>query len=81
MSSQMPTDQQLSRILRAYVPDRAAPDLDGRIMATVTATPQRRRMPVVVASLLAGEPSSRRTAMLLVAALLLLATRWRRLPS
>ena len=44
MSSQMPTDQRLARVLRAYVPDRATPGLDGRIMASVATTPQRRRI-------------------------------------
>ena len=72
MSNQMPTNQQLARVLRDSVPDRASPGLDGRIMATVAATPQRRRVPVVVASFLAGEPRIRQALVLVVVALLLI---------
>ena len=72
MTGQMPTDQQLARVLRDSVPDRASPGLDGRIMATVAATPQRRRVPMVVPSLLAGEPRIRQALVLLVVALLLI---------
>jgi hypothetical protein len=71
MSGRMPNERQLARVLREHLPDRATSGLDGRIMASVDTTPQRRRMPVVVASLLAGEPHNLQALVLVVAALLL----------
>ena len=65
------TDAQVSRALRAHLPDRAHGGLRDRILETVEATPQQRALPSFLGALSDADPVSRRRSLLIAAALLI----------
>jgi hypothetical protein len=65
------TDAQLSRALRAHLPEAATPGLRERVFDAVETTGQLRSFPSLLGALTEADPVARRRSMLIAAALLL----------
>lgn len=70
MNGRSLTDAQISRALRAHVPERAKAGLQDRVLLAVEETSQQRALPWFMATLTDADPVVRRRNLLLVAALL-----------
>jgi Tol biopolymer transport system component len=64
------TDAQISKALRAHLPDRAYPGLRGRILDAAETTGQERAWPSVIGALRGADPVVRRGGLLVAATLL-----------
>ena len=71
MTGRRLTDDQISKALRAHLPDRAAPGLRDRILDAAETTGQQRALPSFLGALSDADPVVRRRSILLAAALLL----------
>jgi hypothetical protein len=71
MSERTMTDAQVSRALRAHLPERASNDLRERILDETAVTRQLRPMPRILGGLGDADPEARRKALLVAAALLI----------
>jgi hypothetical protein len=70
MNARPVTDAQLSRALRAHLPERAAPGLRERVIDAAETTAQLRSFPSFLGALSEADPVSRRRSLLIAAALL-----------
>jgi hypothetical protein len=70
MSAPRVTDAQISKALRAHLPDRADPGLRERILDAAETTGQQRALPSVIGALSGANPVVRRRSLLIAAALL-----------
>ena len=68
------TDAQISKALRAYLPERAAAGLRERVLDQTATTAQQHPMPSFLASLTDADTTARRRSLLLAAALLIALT-------
>ena len=71
MNGRPVTDIQISRALRAHLPERAAAGLRERILAAAETTPQQRELPSFLGALSEADPVARRRSLLIAAALLI----------
>lgn len=71
MNARPLTDAQVSRALRAHLPQSAQPGLQQRIFEAVENTSQQRALPSFLAALSDADPVGRRRSLLIAAALLL----------
>jgi hypothetical protein len=65
------TDAQISKALRAHLPEAAAPGLRQRVFDAAETTTQQRALPLFLGALTEADPVSRRRSLLIAAALLL----------
>lgn len=70
MNGRRLTDAQISKALRAHLPDRADPRLRERILDAAKTTGQQRALPSVIAALSEADPAARRRSLFIAAALL-----------
>jgi len=70
MNGRRLTDAQISKALRAHLPDRAHPGLRERILDAAETTGQQRALPSVLAALSEADPAARRRSLFIAAALL-----------
>ena len=70
MNGRRLTDAQISKALRAHLPDRASPGLRERILDAAETTGQQRALPSVIGALRDADPVVRRRSLLIAAALL-----------
>ena len=70
MNGRRLTDAQISKALRAHLPDRADPGLRERILDAAETTGQQRALPSVIGALSDADPVVRRRSLLIAAALL-----------
>jgi hypothetical protein len=70
MNGRQLTDAQISKALRAHLPDRAYPGLRERILDAAETTGQQRALPSVIGALSEADPVVRRRSLLIAAALL-----------
>jgi hypothetical protein len=70
MNGRQLTDAQISKALRAHLPDRAYPGLRERILDVAETTRQQRALPAVIGALGEADPVVRRRSLLIAAALL-----------
>jgi hypothetical protein len=71
MSGRPLTDAQISKALRAHLPEAATPGLRERVLDAVETTGQLRSFPSVLGALTEADPVARRRSLLIAAALLL----------
>ena len=69
MNARPLTDAQISRALRAHVPEAAAPGLRERVSHATQTTAQLRSFPSVLGALSDADPVARRRSLLIAAAL------------
>jgi len=70
MNGRQLTDAQISKALRAHLPDRAYPGLRERILDVAETTRQQRALPSVIGALGEADPVVRRRSLLIAATLL-----------
>jgi hypothetical protein len=70
MNGRRMTDAQISKALRAHLPDRVYPGLRDRILDAAETTGQQRALPPVIGALSDADPVVRRRSLLIAAALL-----------
>src|SRR5512132_1942569 len=70
MNGRALTDAQISKALRAHLPDRAYPGLRERILEAAETTAQQRALPSFLGALSEADPITRRRILLIAAAIL-----------
>jgi hypothetical protein len=71
MNGRRLTDAEISKALRAHLPDRADPGLRERILDAADTTGQQRALPSFLGALIEADPVVRRRSLLIAAALLI----------